>query len=150
TELAKLYDDHDNLDRSSIIFMNAGIANFRLGQHKEAIVQFSRSNEIRPDYPPNLSNWANSLRLNEQYKEADDIYERISDLTDDVKLLRNVYSNWTENLLNQKKYGLAVEKYEKFLDLSPDAADAYDKLYQLGQASFADKDDDAARSAFTV
>ncbi len=119
-------------------FMASATAKYALKRYDEALADYNRALELRPDYPEALNNRGNTFDELERYDEALADYNRAIELRpDDPVKLKNRGTSYTK----MERYDEALADFNKALELKPDYAGA---LYNLACLfSLTDRPDEA-------
>ena len=116
------------VDQKALAFFDRGIEFFNAGNFQEAIGQFEKAVEVKPDFMEALQNLASSYFRAEQYEKAIGAAEKALEIdprsVQMIKLVSVAYSK----VGNENK---ALEYQEK-LKSFPDAEFSAEELYNLG------------------
>ncbi|MGQ9367321.1 tetratricopeptide repeat protein [Azospirillum sp. ST 5-10] len=102
-----------------------GLIHVRKGEAQEAIRDYRKALEVRPDFVLAVYNWGNALALEGAYEDAIGKYQEALALDTDGARVPHAYTQWAVALIALKRDGEAVEMLRKARDADPEFAEAY-------------------------
>ena len=110
------------LEEDAETFFNRGNVLLELKKYDEALANYDRAIELKPDYAEAYSKRGNALIDLKRLNEALASYDRAIVLKPDYA---NAYSNRGNTLQRLKRFDEALASYDRAIELKPDSADAY-------------------------
>jgi tetratricopeptide (TPR) repeat protein len=104
---------------------NLGVALAARGLVDEAIAEYGRALEVRPDYAESLNNLGNALLRKGRIDQAIDQFRKASQSQPDDA---NIWNNLGKGLLQNRQTDEAASSFKKALALQPQFADAQNNL----------------------
>lgn len=114
--------------QTDVKLLRKGNRQYKKGNFTEAEVQYKKALEARPNNANAQFNIGDALFGQEEYDAAYSAFEKVLDMTADVKLQSNAVFNMGNCLLAQDKFYDAFNIYKVSLRLNPENEDA---LYNL-------------------
>lgn len=97
-----------------------GDLQLKLGHFTQAVVEYRRALEVRPDYAFAYSNLGVAYRKLNQPRQAVQCYQRAIELNNDKKALAAAHNNWGNLLRKQGRSAEAAEHFREALKHDPD------------------------------
>jgi tetratricopeptide (TPR) repeat protein len=113
-----------------LAYNNLGLALLKAGQSHEAIEQFEKAIQIRPDYAEAHNNFGDALRRAGRMPEAMEQFEQALEIMPDYA---EAHNNLGDALRQTGHIPEAMEQFNQAFQIKPDYAEAH---YNLGLALF--------------
>ena len=112
-------------DKNYETYLNRGITYAKMGNHKMAISDFRKANQLRPNNPPIMSNLASELLNNGEYEATIVQAQKL------IKLSPSTYEGYFYRgtaAINQKKHTEGIKDLLKSIEFNPAYSFAYYNL----------------------